>query len=185
MNHNKKPRRFYPRQTHRALHRNIACIEMPSKLLADAVAAAKEMPDPLERSMGQCERNPAIAMLCDWWNSNAPLERTRCAGYIMVWERHGDLYQCSYCETPDWGLQKFMEPGISSSLARVGDDILIEFWKGCEHFTYDGWLGMQTWRVNGQRGWTKGIREEDVRSGEYDEAWYGLDGLRCLSWVAE
>lgn len=179
----KNPKRFYPRQAHRALHRNIACIEMPSKLLADAVSAAKTLPDPLDRQdrlMGQCERHPAVAMLCGWWNTSAPIEQTRCAGYIMVWERHGDLYQCSYRETPDWSVQKFMQPGMSSSLACVGDDVLIEFWKGCAEFTYDGWLGLQTWRVNGQRGWTTSNLEEDVRSGKYDEAWYGLEGLRCL-----
>lgn len=178
-----KIRRFYPQQAHRSIHRAIACVEMPVDVLKKAVELATSQPDPFAdaegaRVMGQVERHPAIGLLCDWWNSNAPVTTTRCAGYAMVWEREGDRYLCSYCETPKSPLQNFMRS--SSSLARVGDDLLIEFWKGSADFSYDGRLGMQTWRVNGERGWTCSVAEVEVRSGKYDEAWYGLDGLRQL-----
>lgn len=178
-----KFRHFYPRQTHRAIHRGIACIEMPTTVFAEAISLAQATPDPFDchdakRAMGRCERHPAIELLCRWWNTNAPTPAMRCAGYVMVWEREGDCYTCSYVETPPAKFQKFMS--VTASLARVGDDMLIEFWKGCESFTYDGQLGMQTWRVNGERGWTCGVAENEVRDGTFDEAWYGLDGLRRL-----
>lgn len=174
----RKIRRFYPTQAHRAIHRSIACLEMPPSIFAEAVLLAQTTPDPPSRAMGQCERHPAVELLCRWWNTNAPDTVTRCAGYVMAWERQSDQYVCSYPETPSKTIQQFMQ--VEAALARVGDDIILEFWKGCEHFTYDGWLGMQTWRVNGERGWTCGVAESDVLDGTYDEAWYGLDGLRRL-----
>jgi hypothetical protein len=48
--------------------------------------------------------------------------------------------------------------------------------KGAKDFTFDE-SGLQTYNVTGNEGPWVGIGEAEVRSGDYDEAWYSLEAL--------
>jgi hypothetical protein len=164
------------------LHRANACIELPAAVFTHAVELARDIPcdrgswTPGDGQAGPCERHPALRRLCDWWNRHAPAPETRCAGYAMPWVRvrEDGHYWCGYGETPDTPIENFRRD--AKGQARIGDLVLIEFMKGAKDFTFDE-SGLQTYNVTGNEGPWVGIGEAEVRSGDYDEAWYSLEAL--------
>ena len=158
-------------------HRENAVIEMPKEVFVSAVRAARDVP--FDKSTpyfkGHCAEHPAMKLLSDWWNEHAP--EHRCAAFAMPWvrvEEDAAEYWCGYYETPNEAIASFARDRTVN--ARVGDGILIQFMRPITEQDC-GPHGVDVHLVNGNVLWTVGVDIEDVKSGEYDEAWYSLKAL--------
>lgn len=160
-------------------HRANACIEMPPSLLARAITLAMTERLQVQNVPGEFESHPAMRLLCEWWNSRAPDESTRCAAHAMAWTRVRDgdeeEYWCAFEETPNVSLAWFET--TASAQARVGDAVIVEFRKSSLESTWDQQHGLTNYLVDGNVVNIVGISDEDYERGNYDEAWYGVDGL--------
>jgi hypothetical protein len=158
-------------------HRENAAIEMPDEVFASAVWAATDVPfgKDTEYFNGHCAEHPAMTILANWWNEHA--QEHRCASFAMPWvrvEEEVTEYWCGYYETPNEPFISFVRDRAAS--ARVGDAVLIQFMRQITEqngrpYEIDVFL------VNGNLAQTVGVDFDDVKSGEYDEAWYSLKAL--------
>ncbi|QQD73042.1 hypothetical protein [Acidithiobacillus ferrivorans] len=158
-------------------HRENAVIEMPKEVFVSAVRAARDVP--FDKSTpyfkGLCADHPAMKTLSDWWNEHAP--EHRCAAFAMPWvrvEEDADEYWCGYYETPNTAIAPFAKEQTAN--ARVGDGVLVQFMRPITEQDC-GPHGVDVHLVNGNVLWNVGVDIEDVKSGEYDEAWYSLEAL--------
>ena len=175
---------FDPASPGTLAHRANACVEMPAEILARAVRLARDIPygrhTPYHGSMAACERHPALAALCGWWNSNAPDPRHRRAGLCSVELRVRDdgEYWNAYHETPNMPVDNPVKtPEIA---ARVGDVVLVAFHQGQHAATFPEAGGCALHDVAGNPWQTVGVTEAEMRCGEADEGWYVLSGLAAL-----
>ncbi|MEY2335183.1 hypothetical protein [Acidithiobacillus ferrianus] len=160
-------------------HRANADLEMPADLFVCAVRVAIETPfdrDNEPHGVSPSASHPAIQMLAAWWNVNSP---NRCASFLMPWVRVEDSaseYWCGYYETPNEPFALFAQDKDAN--ARVGDAIILQFMR--QIAVDDARLHeIAVFLVNGNLSHSVGgVGIEEVKSGEYDEAWYGLEALR-------
>lgn len=153
-------------------HRAAASLAMPAEVMCEAIELALAIPyDARNPPRGYYPSHPAVKLLCQWWNENAP-EELRTAVAAMPWVRvdgEGE-YVCGYCERPDAPVSSF-SPVIT---ARVEELVLMEFFQ--EHRpAAEG--GIEVVGVDGATLVDVGVEWEDVETGRYHEAYYTLEAL--------
>ncbi|RBL99083.1 hypothetical protein C3R74_11215 [Acidithiobacillus ferridurans] len=158
-------------------HRENAAIEMPEEVFVSAVRTARDVSfgKDTEYFKGHCADHPAMKILSDWWNDHAP--EHRCAAFAMPWvrvEEDAEEYWCGYYETPNEPFTSFVRDKAAS--ARVGDAVLIQFMRQITEQDARPY-GIDVFLVNENLAQTVGVDIEDLKSGEYDEAWYSLEAL--------
>lgn len=157
-------------------HRENAIVEMPKDIFIAAVRSAIENPPSYPTiSTKPTVEHPAIQQLASWWNQHAPNHHN--AAYCMPWvrvEENTEEYWCGYYETPNEPFAIFAQNKTAN--ARVGDVLILEFMQQVavdpSHPHY-----IDVLLVNGRSSHTVGVSMEEVETGEYDEAWYGLEAL--------
>jgi hypothetical protein len=144
--------------------------------LAREIAFGKGSEFALGQGIGHCEKHPAITTLCDWWDTNAPVEVSRCSGFFMPWVRVQDdgRYWAGYSEIPETPIEAFAR--TPEAQARIGNLLMVQFFKGARHFTFDR-SGANIPDVLGRFVNSAGVDQKDIESGKFDEAWYTLEAL--------
>ncbi|MBC8641586.1 hypothetical protein IAG25_32705 [Caballeronia sp. EK] len=173
--------------TNADLHERNACLVTPAQVFVKAITLARETPFGRGSEfaakgagvMGHCETHPAALELCRWWNTNAPVESTRCARLFNLWIRVRDdgEYWAGHEDAPNVPMEVLSEG--ANAHARVGGLVLVEFNKGSKDFSYDEG-GFEVFDVTGRVVSGAGVSREAVESGEFDEGWYGLDALQSF-----
>lgn len=165
-------------------HRANALIEMPDELFVAAVNLARNTP--FERGSafaqsvkgvpGGCEQHPALKILCEWWMTVRPDGEPFAPGFVMplVRVRDDGQYWWGHHEIPNSAVEDF-NPG-GRNMARIGDLVLVEF-SATQAVAMFSEQGMTVLLPNGALGSSVGVGQDEYLSGEYDEAWYGLNAL--------
>lgn len=124
-------------------HRANVCCELPAYIFVKAVQLARCIDWEKESQYwNNWEAHPAIKLICDWWNTNAPDPSVRCAGsfsYVVrvdngskyIDSGHG-MYMNSI--TPDG---EYPTASFSNCNARLNDVLLFMFQKGKAGYTHE------------------------------------------------
>ena len=143
---------------------------IPPSVFVKVVELARSIPFEVDNEYYEgAESHPAIKLLSDWWNNNAP--QNRVAASMMPWvrvtEKH--LYLSGYWEDPNELELDLFSP---ASTASCGDSILIAFLKSRTTAYYDKNRRTILEDVGGEIYETSGFDLE-----EYFPAWYSLHAL--------
>lgn len=124
-------------------HRANACCELPAHIFVKAVQLARCIDWEKESQYwNNWEAHPAIKLICDWWNTNAPDPSVRCAGsfsYVVRVDngsKYIDLGHGMYMNsiTPDG---EYPTASFSNCNARLNDVLLFMFQKGKAGYTHE------------------------------------------------
>lgn len=119
-----------------------ACIEIPANIFQQSVELARSINFTKKNPndvlyWSDWETHPAVKLVCDWWNANAPEDDLRCAGsfHIKVRVDKGKYYTEL---DPDSRLEAVCnEDDAAEYHARYGDYFLIAFLKNKQDYTVD------------------------------------------------
>lgn len=165
-------------------------LHMPIHIFLDAIRAAETIPyeegSPYHGVMAGCENHPAMKILTDWWNANAPALELRCAGIAMTWvapHRDATIYSVPTNTLPDMEFKRDVD---YADVARVGDKVLLTFIKSQHDLNPSEGDGCPIFRtVNGDIWSAICESNEDIYSGEHDEALDPLEALAAFRYRCE
>jgi hypothetical protein len=154
----------------------ITSLDMPAQVFVAAVKLT------ISDVVADCryEKSNAVQALCAWWNEHAPNEETKCAGYFKLWVKHDDVVGCFLngdLESPPTYREDLAMSDTGN--AAVGECVVLEFMKGCQHFTArgDNKDFIQTYNVTGATNDSIDATLEEAQNGQRDEAWQAYKAL--------
>lgn len=167
-------------------HRRNAVVEMPPRVLMDAITLALKIPfgkgskfDP--GAGGTPEDHPAMQLLSTWWKAVCPDGQPYGAGSAMPLVRVQDdgQYWWGDHEVPQTAIERF---GFGAeNTARIGDLMLVLFHARQETATYKADAGvMTTYLPSGAPFNDVAMLPEQFEKRQYDEAWFCLRALTAF-----
>jgi hypothetical protein len=147
---------------------NPSFLELPLSLFCQAVElAAQPWPH------GDNENHPAMTLLCNWWNSNAPIANHRCAAAAVAFSLPDGL-----CATNDIAEVGDLEDELGIT-AKIPGEIMVVFIKSrtAAEDLYPAEPAIRYFDVAGRRWEEVSVKWEEVVSGEYDNAEFAVASL--------